>query len=446
MTHTPRPPAARGTAKAVFASWIGTTIEYYDFAVYGLAASLVFADLFFPATNPVIGTLLSLSSFAIGYVARPLGAIVFGHFGDRVGRKTTLVVTLVLMGAATFLIGLLPDYGTIGVAAPVLLVVARLLQGFSVGGEYGGAVLMTVEHSGQHRRGLLGSLVNTGATAGLLLANAVFLLVLQLPDDQMQAWGWRIPFLLSGALVVVGLIARLALEETPDFAEAREDGAVRRRPIVDVLQGHLGSVFLVAFGILASGTAFTMVSVYSLTYEKTHLGLGRDETLTLLLPAVAVVLVALPLFGRLADRLGVRRVFLAGALSLMVLPFVWFPLLDTRSYLPMLIGHVLILVGYAANYATVPAFFSQAFPPAVRFTGMSLGFTVGLIASNAIAPAVATSIMDATGSWTTIALYMAGVSLLSVVAGCLLREAGATPPDQAPDAAPSPATALTTEA
>ncbi|WAP54755.1 MFS transporter [Streptomyces sp. S465] len=405
----------------MFASWIGTTIEYYDFAIYGLAASLIFAPLFFPATDQAVGTLLSLSSFAVGYLTRPLGALVFGHFGDRAGRKTVLIVTLLLMGVSTFAIGLLPNYSQVGIAAPVLLIVARLLQGFSVGGEYGGAVLMTVEHSSDRKRGLFGSVVNTGATVGLVLANVVFLLVFQLPDDQMLSWGWRVPFLVSSVLVVIGLIARYSLEESPDFAAAKQQGTVRELPLAEVLRHHLGTVLLVAVGIIAAGSAFTMATVFSLTYGKVALGLDSSTMVAVLLPSTAAILLCLPLFGQLSDRIGVRPVFLAGAAALVVLPFAWFALLDTRQYGLMVLGFALLFIGYSASYAVVPAYFSQVFPPAVRFTGMSIGFTLGLVAGNAIAPAASAWLLETTGSWIAIACYMAVTGLASLAAGLFLR-------------------------
>ncbi|MER6523900.1 MFS transporter [Streptomyces sp. NPDC001508] len=417
--------------KALVASWLGTTVEYYDFSIYGLASSVVFAQLFFPHSDPLIGTLLSLSTFAIGFIARPVGAIVFGHFGDRLGRKSTLVATLGLMGVATFAVGLLPTYGQAGSLAPVLLIIARLAQGFSVGGEYGGAILMTVEHADRHERGFRGSLVNTGTSAGLLLANLVFLGVLQLPDDQLLAWGWRLPFLLSAVLVGVGLFVRLSLEESPEFEAVKAGNAVGRLPVVDVFRECGGRVLLVALGILSAGVAFTLATVYSLGYGQTGLGLSKDTMISVLLPATLVIIVCVPLAGKLADRFGARSVFLAGAASLVVLPFAWLALLQTRQYWLMLLGFVLLFIGYSANYGVVPAYFSQVFPARLRFTGMSIGFTVGLIAGNAFAPDIAAYLLHVTGGWLGIAVYMAAMSVVSLIAALFLREPAAdttTPP------------------
>ncbi|AEM82922.1 MFS transporter [Streptomyces violaceusniger] len=425
-THVHDPGRDQST-RALLAGWIGTTVEYYDFSIYGLASSVVFAKLFFPTSDPVIGTMLSLSTFAIGFLARPIGAVVFGHFGDRLGRKSTLVATLGLMGVATFAVGLLPTYGQVGIAAPILLIVARLVQGFSVGGEYGGAVLMTIEHAEHGKRGFRGSLINTGTSAGLLLANLVFLGVLQLPDDQLHSWGWRIPFLLSAVLVGVGLFVRLSLEESPEFEAVKAQNTVDRLPVVEVFRECGGRVVLMAGGILSAGVAFTLASVYSLEYARTGLQLGKDSMIAVLLPATLVIIVCVPLAGKLADRFGNRRVFLAGAASLIVLPFVWLALLQTREYWLMLLGFTLLFIGYSANYGVVPAYFSQVFPARLRFTGMSIGFTVGLIAGNAFSPDIATYLLHTTGGWLGIAVYMAAMSVVSVIAGLFLREEGDAP-------------------
>ncbi|MGW4078205.1 MFS transporter [Streptomyces asiaticus] len=426
-------PGRDQSTRALVAGWIGTTVEYYDFSIYGLASSVVFAKLFFPTSDPVTGTLLSLSTFAIGFLARPIGAVVFGHFGDRLGRKSTLVATLGLMGIATFAVGLLPTYRQVGIAAPILLIVARLAQGFSVGGEYGGAVLMTIEHAERGKRGFRGSLINTGTSAGLLLANLVFLGVLQLPDDQLHSWGWRIPFLLSAVLVGVGLFVRLSLDESPEFEAVKARNAVDRLPVVEVFRECGGRVALMAAGILSAGVAFTLATVYSLEYAHTGLGLDKDTMIAVLLPATLVIIVCVPLAGKLADRFGNRTVFIAGAASLIVLPFAWLALLQTRNYGLMLLGFTLLFIGYSANYGVVPAYFSQVFPARLRFTGMSIGFTVGLIAGNAFSPDIATYLLHTTGGWVGIAVYMAAMSAVSVVAGLFLREVDdTTEPPRAP--------------
>ncbi|MFC9223833.1 MFS transporter [Streptomyces hygroscopicus] len=439
MTATGLPAPLPGQKnRALVAGWLGTTVEYYDFSIYGLASSVVFAELFFPHSDPLIGTLLALSTFAIGFIARPVGAVVFGHFGDRMGRKSTLVATLGLMGFATFAVGLLPTYDQAGWLAPVLLITARLAQGFSVGGEYGGAILMTIEHADRAERGFRGSLLNTGTSAGLLLANLVFLGVLQLPEDQLMAWGWRLPFLLSAVLVGVGLFVRLKLEESPEFVEIKAQNEVDRLPVVDVFRECGGRVLLVALGILSTGVAFTLASVYSLRYGQTALHLSRDTMIAVLLPATLVIIVCVPLAGKLADQFGNRSVFLAGAVSLIGLPFVWFALLQTGEYWLMLLGFTLLFIGYSASYGVVPAYFSQVFPARLRFTGMSIGFTLGLIAGNAFAPDIAAYLLHRTGGWLGIAVYMAGVSVVSVVAGLFLREpseTSAVPSTPAPQAA-----------
>jgi MFS family permease len=345
------------------------------------------------------------------------------------GRKSILVTTLMMMGVATTAIGLLPSYGRLGIAAPVLLVVLRIVQGVSLGGESSGAVLLTVEHAEKHRRGFFGGILNTGTAVGTILANGMFLLVAQLPEEDLLSWGWRIPFLASVLLVVAGLVIRLGLRESPEFADVKVTGSVHKLPLVDVLRKCGGTVALVTLATVGAGIMITVTSVYVLTYGKTALGLSTSTMLDVLLPALVVVVIAAPLYGRLADRIGPRPVFAVTAASMVVLPFVWFPLLNTGNQGLMLLGFVLLFAGYAGNFAMFPVFFSQAFPVSLRFSGMAIGFTIGTIAGNAFSPAISAWLLESTGTWVSIAAYMAVASAISLVAGLLLREARAEQPE-----------------
>jgi len=440
--ETPRTAPANGLSspdrsdatRVVLASLVGTSIEWYEFFIYGTAAALVFGKLFFPSFDPRVGTLLSLSTFALAFVARPLGAVLFGHFGDRLGRKSMLVVTLSLMGAATFCIGLLPTYDSIGAAAPILLVLLRVVQGLSLGGEYGGAVLMSVEHSGRQRRGFFGAVVNTGAAWGLLLATVVFLVVSRLSDAAFASWGWRVPFLLSIVLVAIGLFIRLKLTESPEFEQVKRRGEVRRAPIVEVLAKHWRLAVLMCLSYISAGVTFYIATVFSLSYGVTHLHVKRDLILQLVLAINVLTIVGIPFFGWLSDRVDRKKIFIAGIAGMAVLPYVWFATLDTRSFGWMLLGFVLLFIPYTANYGTMPAFYAQVFPPAVRYTGMSLGYTLGTVLGSALAPIIATWLLDVTGSWVGIAVYMSAAGLVSFGAALYLAERPAGAPGDAPPA------------
>ncbi|WP_433443183.1 MFS transporter [Nonomuraea sp. CA-141351] len=410
------------STRVVLASLAGTTIEWYEFFIYGTAAVLVFDKLFFPSFDDLVGTLLSLSTFALAFVARPIGGALFGHFGDRLGRKSMLVVTLCLMGGATLCIGLLPTYGAVGVAAPILLVLLRVVQGLSLGGEYGGAVLMSVEHAARGRRGFFGALVNTGAAWGLLLANLVFLVTSQLSDDAFLAWGWRVPFLLSAVLVALGLIIRLKLAESPDFQEVRDRGEVRKTPIVEVLSKHWPRVLLMCLAYIPAGVTFYIATVYSLSYGEKKLGMDRDMILQLVLLVNVFTIAAIPFFGWLSDRVDRKRIFWVSIVAMAALPYVWFSLFQTGSFGLMLLGFVVLFVPYAANYGTMPTFFAHVFPPAVRYTGMSVGYTLGTVFGSGLAPIIATWLYDGTGSWLAIALYMTAAGVAGTVAALFLTE------------------------
>src|SRR6266576_4232225 len=309
--------SSSGTAGSIrivaMASLIGTTIEWYDFFLYGTAAALVFNRLFFPTFDPLAGTLAAFGTYSVGFVARPIGGIVIGHYGDRIGRKSMLVLTLIIMGVATFGIGLLPTYAQIGPWAAVALVVLRLAQGFGVGGEWGGAVLMAVEHAPPGRRGFYGSWPQIGVPAGLLLSTAVFAQFARLPEAQFLSWGWRVPFLLSILLVAVGLVIRLRIVETPAFARVKEAGAEAKRRIVEVLLNHPKEVLLAMGARLAENGAFYIYTVFVLVYGTQKVGIARETVLTGILIAAACALVAIPLCGALSDRLGRRPVYLFGA-------------------------------------------------------------------------------------------------------------------------------------
>lgn len=413
--------------KVLLSSLLGSAVEWYEFFIYGTAASLLFNDLFFPDFEPLVGTLLALSTFAIAFVARPIGGIVFGHFGDRIGRKSMLVLTLSLMGGATFAIGILPTYHAIGIAAPILLVLLRIIQGFSLGGEYSGAVLMSVEHAETRKRGLFGAVVNTGAGWGLLLANGVFLAVSQLPDEAFRSWGWRIPFLLSAVLVGLGLFIRLKINESPDFEAAKDAGQVRKIPVVEVLRSHLSLVVLMCLSYLSAGVTFYVGTVFSLSYGTVHLGLDRGLLLGLVIAVNVLTIIAIPFFGWLSDRIDRKRIFLAGIVGMAVLPYLWFMSLGSGSTLLMLLGFLLLFIPYAANYGVMPTFYTHIFPTGVRYTGMSIGYTLGAVLGSGLAPIVATFLLDRTGDWPAIALYMSAAGVISFVAALFMHERPAVP-------------------
>ncbi|MFI2414356.1 MFS transporter [Streptomyces sp. NPDC018947] len=422
------PPAPNNLKRIVAASLIGTTIEWYDFFLYGSAAALVFNKLFFPDSDPLVGTLLSFLTYAVGFAARPLGALVFGHYGDRLGRKKLLVLSLLMMGGATFAIGLLPTHATVGTAAPVLLTVLRLVQGFALGGEWGGAVLLVSEHGDARRRGFWASWPQTGAPAGQLLATGVLsLLTAVLSDAAFTSWGWRIPFLLSGVLVIVGLWIRLSVDESPVFkqalanAEARKTGA-ESLPLVSVLRHHWRDVLIAMGARMAENISYYVITAFILVYATTAADVSKQTALNAVLIASAVHFAVIPAWGALSDRIGRRPVYLLGAAGVGLWMFPFFALIDSGNFGSLLLAVTVGLVLHGAMYAPQAAFFSEMFATRMRYSGASIGAQFASVAAGAPAPLIATALLSEYDSSTPISLYVIASALLTLVAVWVAKE------------------------
>jgi metabolite-proton symporter len=409
-----QPSSAR---RVIVASLIGTSLEWYDFFLYGSAAALVFNKLFFPTFDPVVGTLLSFATFAVGFVARPVGGVVFGHYGDRIGRKNVLVMTLLLMGVATFLIGVLPTYGAIGIAAPIILVTLRFLQGLGLGGEWGGAVLMALEHGDPRRRGLNASWPQVGVPMGNLLAAAVLgLMTITLSDAAFESWGWRVPFLLSGVLVVVGLWIRLTITESPLFAELEQNQTKARMPILNVLRIYPRALLAAIGARIGTDVAFYTFALFILAYVTGELGLERRTALMAVFVGSACQLALIPLFGALSDRVGRRTVYLAGAVGAAVWVFVFFVLLDTRSTAAIVVAAVVALLFHAAMYGPQAAFIAELFSTRLRYSGASLGYQLAGVFGGALAPIISLTLLDRFGTPHAVSLYVVAALAITVVA------------------------------
>lgn len=424
-SHPSEPPAERRhrLRKVMAASVVGTSLEWYDFFLYGAAAALVFNELFFPNAEPLIGTLLAFATYAVGFVARPFGGVLFGHLGDRVGRKRVLVITLMVMGLATMAIGLLPTYGSVGIWAPILLVTLRFVQGLGLGGEWGGAVLMAMEHGKDDQRGLYASWPQVGVPAGNLLAAGVLaLLAAVMSESTFTSWGWRVPFLLSGLLVLVGLWIRLTIAESPLFKEVEESGSTAKAPIVDVIRFYPREVALAVGARLGTDIAFYTFALFILTYATVELELSKSLALNAVLVGSAVQLALIPLFGSLSDRVGRRPVYLAGAVAAGVWIFAFFPLLDTKSTALIVLAAVGGLVCHAAMYGPQAAFLAELFGTRVRYSGISLGYQVAGVLGGALAPLIAVALLAAFGTWVPIAVYVAVGLVITIVCVVIAEE------------------------
>jgi MFS family permease len=405
---------ARRTA---LAAWIGSALEYYDFFIYGTAAALVFNKVFFPASAPATGTLLALATFGVGYLARPLGAFVLGHVGDRFGRKKVLVFTLVLMGIATFAVGCLPTYASVGVLAPVLLVVLRLLQGLSASGEQAGANSMSLEHAPEHRRAYFTSFTLSGTQAGQILATAVFLPVAALPQDDLLTWGWRVPFWCSAVVVVVGLVIRRRIDETAAFKRTK----AAKLPVVTLFRNHWADVLRVVLAASVASVS-TIFSVYSLSYGVNTIGLSRTSMLWVGVLANVVALAAIPLLAGLSDRIGRKPVFLAGcgACAILIFPYLWS--ISIGAYgLVLALGILMSGVAYSAINGIWPSLYGEMFSTEVRLSGMAIGTQFGFLLAG-FAPSVVSAIGSGRDGWTAVAIFTAAVCAMSAAAISTARE------------------------
>ncbi len=420
-------PSETGLKAALWASVLGTMVEWYDFLIYGTAAALVFNKLFFPTFDPLSGTLAAFASYAVGFAARPLGGAIFGHFGDRIGRKAILIATLVVMGLGTFLIGCLPTYGEIGIWAPIALVTLRLLQGIGIGGEWGGAVLMVVENAPNGRRGYYGSLVQVGFPLGIAASTGVFLLISQMPEAQFLSWGWRLPFLVSIVLVGVGLFIRLRLTETVAFKRVQDQGSVYKAPVIEVIKRN-PRPFLIAVGIKISEVAWVYVLiVFSVFYCTTKLGLPKSLILDGIIAGALLELVTIPLFGALSDMFGRKALYYFGIAASFAAAFPVFSLLQTKDPLTIILTIAIALsLTHGTMFGPQAAYMTELFGTRVRYSGASLGCQVAAAISGGFAPMIATGLLAATGNTYLISIYLIMLGIITLIAVVASHETAET--------------------
>lgn len=417
-------PKERDVKKVVFASLVGSTIEWYDFFLYGVVAGIVFNKLYFPADDPTVSVLLAYATFAVGFVARPLGGLIFGHYGDRIGRKTMLVITLLMMGGATVAIGLLPTYESIGILAPILLLLLRVLQGIGIGGEWGGAVLMAYEFAPKDKRGFYASIPQMGLSLGLFLASGVMALLTLLPDEDFMAWGWRSAFIASIILVALGAWIRSNVGESPEFKKARDESRAKDQglPFVEMIKRYPVNVVLGMGARYIDGVFFNVFAVFSILYLTTIVGLERSFALWTVCGAALVMVIFIPLFGRLSDRFGRPKTYATGSLLLALSVIPAFALMSTGNPILVIIGLVLPFgVIYPICYGPEAALFADLFDPTVRYTGVSFVYQFSGIFASGITPMIATALMAANGNdpfW--LCAYVIFAGLVSMVCAILI--------------------------
>jgi MFS family permease len=418
--------------RIVSAALIGSAIEWYDFFIYGATAALVFPKLFFPAVSETAGLLAAFATFGAGFLARPIGGAVLGHLGDRIGRKATLVLSILGMGIGTTAVGVLPTYHQIGIGAPLALLFLRLVQGFSVGGELGGAVLIAFEHSPENRRGLYGSFAQLGVPAGLVMSNIVLLVMgAATTSEQFDSWAWRIPFLLSTILIVVGLLIRRNVAESPTFKNLRSSRAIEHAPIRTLLRTSRRQLVFATGSFIAPNAISNVVAIYALTYGAGELSIARGTLLAMVISGSVAWIVSIPIAASLSDRFGRRPVILSSLAVCAIASAAFFPLLETRSAPVMTLAFLLTMAALGAANAPQAAMFSEQFAPAVRYSGISIVLQVGSVAGGGIAPFVAAALFESVGGSWPISLYMLGVCFLSLLCTAALLRRG---PNTAGDA------------
>jgi metabolite-proton symporter len=409
--------------RAVIASTIGTAIEWYDFFLYSTVTGLVFAKLFFPHSDPWVGTLEAFAIYAVGFIARPVGAAIFGHYGDRIGRKSTLIATLLLMGLATFAVALVPTYQSVGIWGAVILTVLRFIQGIGVGGEWGGSVLMSMEWArNDHSRGLVASWPQFGVPCGLFLANLAVLAFSQMSGEEFLAWGWRVPFALSLILVGVGLYIRLGILETPVFSKLVRERKVERTPMLQVIKEHPKEILLSAFARMAEQAPFYIFTAFVFAYGIKTLNVSRDFLLTAVLSASVLSFVSIPVFGHLSDRIGRKNMYIIGAIVTGVFGFIYFRMLDTGSHPVIFFAIILSLIPHDMMYGPQAALIAESFTGRLRYSGASLGYQLASVIAGGPAPLIAAWLFGTFQSATAIAIYIAICAVISVIATAAMTD------------------------